>query len=572
MNNLHKIGKYDLLGLIAQGGMGDVYLARAEGLAGFSKLVVVKTLRAELADDVRFREMFLDEARLAARLNHRNVVQTNDVGESNGVYFMVMDYLEGRSLAKIQRYVQKQGERLPLALEVRVVTDMLAGLHYAHELQDFDGKPLGVVHRDVCPANVFVTIDGQVKVVDFGVAKAKNHAHETQAGTIKGRVAYMSPEHVTGSHVDRRADVFSAGIMLWESIEGRRFWDGAGEAQILGQLLRGSLPEMTTRDVSPMLRDACARALSPDPEARFPTAHAMRLVLEEWLEKAEDRKALPALGANIKEWFANERARVAQAVESAVTPARRAQALPELESAALLPGSGTGSMSSALRQAPASMSTGTMTATAPFVASGDVPPPAPPSRVSWALAAIAGVALVVGLGVAFSKKGASTTGALPPPSAIPVVEESKIRLTVKVSPATAQIFIDEQGATGNPHVAMFPKGSGKHLVRAAAPGFAPKSELVDLSDNLQVTLALEPLSVVVGSTPAPKIVFVQGKAGGPAPVQGPATTPATPVPPTVPAPAAPASGAAPLHTVDPSNPYGRPATGRGVDPNNPYGK
>jgi eukaryotic-like serine/threonine-protein kinase len=570
MTNLQKIGKYDLLGLIAQGGMGNVYLARAEGLAGFSKLVVVKTLRADLADDVRFREMFLDEARLAARLNHRNVVQTNDVGESNGVYFMVMDYLEGRSLAKIHRYVQKHGARLPLALEVRMVTDMLAGLHYAHELQDFDGKPLGVVHRDVCPANVFVTIDGQVKVVDFGVAKAKNHAHETQAGTIKGRVAYMSPEHVTGKPVDRRADVFSAGIMLWEAIEGRRFWDGSGEAQILGQLLRGALPEMTARDVPPMLRDACARALSPEPDGRFPTAHAMRVVLEEWLEKAEDRKALPALGANIKEWFANERARVAQAVESAVTPARRAQALPELESAAVLPGSST--MSSAPRQAPPSMSAGTMSATAPFVASGDVAPPASPSRVPWALAALAGVVLVVGLGVAVSRKQESnTTGAEPPPSAN-LAEEGKTRLTVKVSPVGAKIFVDEQEAFGNPHMAFFPKGSGKHLVRAVAPGFAAKSELVDLSDNLQVNLTLEPLSVALGSTPAPKIVFVQGKTGVPAPVHGPAPTPATPAAPIVPAPAAPASVAAPLHTVDPSNPYVRPATGRGVDPNNPYGQ
>ena len=149
MAELHKIGKYDLLGLIAQGGMGNVYLARAEGLAGFSKLVVLKTLRTDLSDDTRFREMFLDEARLAARLNHRNIVQTNDVGDSNGVYFMVMDYLEGRSLAKIHRVMQKRSEKLPLALEVRIVADMLAGLHHAHELQDFDGKSLGVVHRDV---------------------------------------------------------------------------------------------------------------------------------------------------------------------------------------------------------------------------------------------------------------------------------------------------------------------------------------------------------------------------------------------------------------------------------------
>lgn len=568
MAELHKIGKYDLLGLIAQGGMGNVYLARAEGLAGFSKLVVLKTLRTDLSDDTRFREMFLDEARLAARLNHRNIVQTNDVGDSNGVYFMVMDYLEGRSLAKIHRVMQKRSEKLPLALEVRIVADMLAGLHHAHELQDFDGKSLGVVHRDVCPANVFITVDGQVKVVDFGVAKAKNHAHETQAGTIKGRVAYMSPEHVTGKGIDRRADIFSAGIMLWEAIEGRRFWDGAGEAQILGQLLGGKLPAPTAEDVPAALQEARQRALAPDPDSRFPTAHSMRLALEAWLEKNEDRSALADLGSNLKEWFADERARVAQAVEAAATPSRRQGVLPDLEHTAG-PTHESSVNSSILKPPPPSIPahtiTGSMSGTSPFVASGNIPPPSPsrtPLYVGLAAAAVVTVALA---GMALRRPSDSAANQPPPTPSAPT-EEAKIKLTVKATPASAQIFVDEKAVEGNPHVATFPKGSGRHLVRVEAAGFVTKSELVELTENVQIGVALEP--VPIAAPPTTRVVVVNGKN----------VTVATPSVPAVASPgtpavtAAPPTSAAPLHSVDPANPYGKPTGGRGVDPNNPYAK
>lgn len=148
--------------------------------------------------------MFLDEAKLAARLNHRNIVQTNDVGDAGGQFFMVMDYIDGQSLSSVYRRAKKLGEPLEIVVRVKAIAEMLAGLHHAHELCDFDGSPLGVVHRDVCPANVMISFDGQIRVADFGVAKAKNQAHQTQVGTIKGRVAYMSPEHVLGKGLDRR--------------------------------------------------------------------------------------------------------------------------------------------------------------------------------------------------------------------------------------------------------------------------------------------------------------------------------------------------------------------------------
>jgi serine/threonine protein kinase len=574
MSDLHRIGKYELLALIAQGGMGNVYLARAEGLGGFTKLVVIKTLRPDMADDPKFAEMFLDEARLAARLNHRNIVQTNDVGSADGVYFMVMDYLEGRSLWRVQKADAKTSGILPLDASVRVVADMLAGLHHAHELTDFDGKSLGVVHRDVCPANVFITTDGQVKVVDFGVAKAKNHAHETQAGTIKGRVAYMSPEHVIGKTIDRRADVFSAGIMLWEAIEKRRYWEGQGEAQILGALLKGDLPNLPGDACPPMLKSACARALAAAPEDRFRTAHEMRLALEAWLDHNEKRSALTELGQRVKELSTEERARVAQLVEASVSPSMREGALPALEGPANA--NPESSMASRPRPTKSEMvpsTTAPATASPTLTLSSPLTVP-PPQRPMWPFLAAGAVVLLVGSAIV----GMRMTSAKPATAEAPVASGASVtalggpaapesvRLTVKVTPATAQLFVDEQEVQGNPYSTSFPRGSGKHLVRAVAPGYATKSELVDLTENMQVGLALEPAAAAPGKTVYVPVV----KPGSPPSTAGqPVAVAPTPTPTAEPAP----PGKTPLRPVDTSNPYGRPTgTGRVVDSNNPYQK
>ena len=179
------LGKYQLIGELGHGGMAKVYLALAAGPAGFNKLVVIKQILTELGEDSDFLAMFLDEARLAARLNHPNVVQTNEVGEDNGRYFLCMEYLEGQPLNRVlTRLVTKAtlGSRLPLAQLLRILSDALSGLHYAHELCDFDGSPLSVVHRDMSPHNIFVTYSGQVKLVDFGIAKAQSSSVETRAG------------------------------------------------------------------------------------------------------------------------------------------------------------------------------------------------------------------------------------------------------------------------------------------------------------------------------------------------------------------------------------------------------
>src|SRR5215468_3006277 len=201
--------KYRLIAEIGKGGMADVYLAVVQGPAGFNKLVVIKKTRSELTRDPEFIAMFLDEARLAARLNHPNVVQTHEVGQEGDRYFIAMEYLDGQPLNRIRA---RAGSSFGVNLQVRVLADVLAGLHHAHELCDFDGTPLGVVHRDATPQNVFVTYDGLIKVVDFGIAKAVDSSAETRTGVVKGKVTYMAPEQAKGDRVDRRADIFAVGV------------------------------------------------------------------------------------------------------------------------------------------------------------------------------------------------------------------------------------------------------------------------------------------------------------------------------------------------------------------------
>ena len=236
------VGRYRLLGEMARGGMGIVYVAAAQGPAGFSKLVALKELRPDLVEDEEFLTMFLEEARMAARLNHPNIVQTNDVDEYHGRHFIAMEYLEGRSLYT-RRQALRRARRLSPADGASVLRDVLSALDYAHELTGFDGKPLGFVHRDVSPHNIFVTFEGHTKVIDFGIAKARDSSLETKTGVLKGRANYMAPEQLT-RRANRRSDIFSVGAVLFEVLSGRRLWQGMGEIEILAALTRGEIPAL----------------------------------------------------------------------------------------------------------------------------------------------------------------------------------------------------------------------------------------------------------------------------------------------------------------------------------------
>ncbi len=286
--------------------MGIIHLAEAVGPGGFEKLVVVKVLKQELADDPVYTAMFLDEARLAARLTHRHIVQTNEVGCEDGQYFMALELLEGGSLHQISK---KLGLRaLPTNLGLRVLVAVLDALEHAHGLAGRDGEPLGIVHRDVSPQNVFLTFDGDVKLIDFGVAKSADRrgAAVTQVGVVKGSIPYMSPDHVDGAIIDGRADVFAAGAILRELLLGERLWGDASDLTMLRRLIARDVPAFpATADVPEALRAIVVQAMAPKRDDRFTSAGAMRDALEAYLAEVDPRGSLedlaPWLGAALKE-------------------------------------------------------------------------------------------------------------------------------------------------------------------------------------------------------------------------------------------------------------------------------
>lgn len=309
-------GKYRLLGELGRGGMATVYLAAVEGPSRFTKLVVVKQLHAELSAELEFREMFLDEARLAARLSHPNIVQTYEVIEGDGKFLLVMEYLEGQPLSNVRSRLARR-KVLTLPDQVRILCDVLEGLHAAHEATDWDGTPLSVVHRDVSPHNIFVTYEGLVKVVDFGVAKASTSSQRTQTGVIKGKISYMAPEQALGKKVDRRADVFAVGIMLWEAIAERRLWKDIPDPGIMHYLASDQVPKLLefAPNAPPLLVSICDRALAVDPKDRFATAAEMRAALDQYIATLPKRPEVREFGVMLAEQFVEERAKIRSVIE-----------------------------------------------------------------------------------------------------------------------------------------------------------------------------------------------------------------------------------------------------------------
>ena len=285
------IDRYEIVRHVARGGMGSVWLARFSGKHGFSKQVAIKTIAPEFASNEQFHAMFLEEARISAKLAHANVAQVLDVGEHGGGVYIVLEWVDGKSLEEICRTCEATGERIPLGLLLRTMADACAGLHAAHELEDDAGSPLDVVHRDVTPGNLIVGDKGFAKVIDFGIAKSRDRVHgETRSGFVKGTPQYMSPEHACREPVDRRADVWSLGAVMFRAIAGRPpFPDHEALLDYMdGSTKLPSLPTGTPGDVSEIV----TRALKVERERRFASAEEMRSAIE---------RALHSLGTSSDE-------------------------------------------------------------------------------------------------------------------------------------------------------------------------------------------------------------------------------------------------------------------------------
>ncbi|MBX3219146.1 MAG: serine/threonine protein kinase [Labilithrix sp.] len=272
------VERYELLGELATGGMATVYFGRQRGALGFARTVAIKSMHPQLAKDPSFRAMFIDEAHLTARIRHPNVVPTLDIVQSETKLLIVMEYVEGVSLSVLLRAAKLRGTKLPVPVVAAIARDVLEGLHAAHELTDEHGQPLGVVHRDVSPQNILVGVDGIARVVDFGVAKATGRSYQTQTGEIRGKVGYMAPEQMFGEAVDRRTDIYAAGVVLWESLAADRLFNAPTDAALVLLVTRGMtvVPSLARGERLPDGLDALvSRALSQDPTLRFATAVEM---------------------------------------------------------------------------------------------------------------------------------------------------------------------------------------------------------------------------------------------------------------------------------------------------------
>ncbi|MGN6108213.1 MAG: serine/threonine protein kinase, partial [Kofleriaceae bacterium] len=303
-----RLGKYEILTPLAAGGMARIYIARTTGIGSFERHVVLKLIMPERANDQTAVQMFLDEARLAASLNHQNVAQVFEVGEDGGTHYLAMEYVHGQDLRALLAKAGGQGTRVPLELSLTIVAGAAAGLHHAHERRGPDGVPLGIVHRDVSPSNLMIGYDGAVKLLDFGIAKAAIRSVETQSGIIKGKFAYMAPEQCRGRDVDRRSDVFSLGIILYEITTQHRCFRADSDFDTMHRIVTGDVvrPSRLIQGYPAALEAIVMKALAVDPNLRYQSAGLLLEAIENFAVASRMSLSMMALGRFMREMFGEQ--------------------------------------------------------------------------------------------------------------------------------------------------------------------------------------------------------------------------------------------------------------------------
>ncbi|HET9625614.1 MAG TPA: serine/threonine-protein kinase [Kofleriaceae bacterium] len=324
-----RLGRYELIARLAAGGMGEIFLARMEGAAGFEKLYAIKRILPHLADDERFRVMLIDEARVAARMTHANVCHVYELGETDGQLYIVMEYLEGTTVLPLLRKRSREAAPLDLGFVAGVIQQTSDGLHYAHELKDRAGGSLGIVHRDVTPSNLFITDAGMVKVLDFGIAKVKRESKQTQTGMVKGKYAYMSPEQLRGGEVDRRSDVFALGVVTYEMLALRRLFQRKTDYLTFHAVMEQ--PIIDVRRYRPDCPDALAgvlrTALDRDPARRFATARQFGAAVVDAIRPARAPWGQGELADFIATQFSDELRRRSEHIATVVATGAKAMTM-----------------------------------------------------------------------------------------------------------------------------------------------------------------------------------------------------------------------------------------------------
>lgn len=303
-----RFGKYTLIDRIAVGGMAEIFLARQAGIENFEKTIVIKRIRPHLSKQPNFVKMFLNEAKLAAQLNHPNIVQIYDLGKIGESYFIAMEYVFGRDMRRIIPKADSLGIPFPMVYALKIASSVCEGLYYAHQKTDTYGTALNIVHRDVTPENIFVSFDGTVKVLDFGIAKAANQIEQTRAGEIKGKLSYMSPEQCMGKQLDNRSDLFSLGTVLYEWLTGFKLFTGDSEVAILKSITEGKIyaPSYFKADIPEAVEAILMKALEKDRERRYQTAWDMQYDLDQFLSQYEFTPSNIHLANFLKQLFDDE--------------------------------------------------------------------------------------------------------------------------------------------------------------------------------------------------------------------------------------------------------------------------
>jgi serine/threonine-protein kinase len=558
--------------------MADVLLARTDGIEGFERHVVLKRIRAEHARDPHFIKMFLDEARVAANLHHQHIVQVNDIGEANGNYFFAMEYLHGEDVRALLTAAAKARMHVPLGVVVAIGSAAAAGLHYAHERRANDKRPLNIVHCDVSPSNILVGYDGSIKVVDFGIAKAALRSDDPRSGFLKGKASYMSPEQCAGGPIDRRSDVFSLGIVLYELATTTRLFKGASDAIVMDAIMKGRapLPRVRRPDLPNELSMIIMRALDTDPERRYQTADELRVALDRFAVAAGLNTSAAAVASVLKKMFGERPEPWLDLADGAADPHTSWVEIPQITSGGTERPSDLAVGTDEIHQPPAhARSTASATQIDPSPPMPEPHPAAAPPRGArskklaiGAAVIAAAAAAVIAVSVSGGGGNAATSVATAPPAvtpaapapapapapaaapaAVPAAEPGRAMTVEPPAPAEAEAEIEQPAALAAP--APRPaSGAAAMAAKRSAPAarIAASSPRAGATGPAAAASARAAQAVTSAAAPAPAPAAAPAPAPAPAAVAAaapaPAPAPAAP-PPAAPAIAAPAKPAAP---------------------------